>query len=88
MFQIKRVYDIIPSNSGVSVVEILKRLNIKTYIHIRAREWKGAKNEIFKDDRVSVPRYSNNKRCEGCELFNHCNWKMSANHVYRGAVSH
>ena len=62
MFQIKRVYDIIPSNSGVSVALIFKNLNFQTYKPVRAREWKGAKNsniEIFKDDRASVaPRYN------------------------------
>ena len=57
LFQIKRVYDIIPSNSGVSVALIFKILNFQTYKHVRTREWKGAKNsniEIFKDERASV----------------------------------
>ena len=60
LFQIKRVYDIIPSNSGVSVALIFKNLNFQTYKHVRAREWKGAKNskiEIFKDERASVSIY-------------------------------
>ena len=48
LFQIKRVYDIIPSNSGVSVALILKNLNNRTYKHTY---------KIFKDERVSVQRY-------------------------------
>ena len=58
LFQIKRVYDIIPSNSGVSVALIFKNLNFQTHKHLRAREWKGAKNiEIFKVESASVSRY-------------------------------
>ena len=88
MFQIKRVYDIIPSNSGVSVALILKNLNNRTYKHMRAGEWKGAKNEIFKDERVSVQRYIQIIKDVSVRSYSimHCNWKMSAYHLYGGAV--